>query len=445
MKRFSNEQEMVDAYAGICIDKLLDVAIQKSRIGAKDFTIRTSEFMSEIFKDFGMHSGHLDPFLDKLESLGLSINRESPFPAIEVTDKFFQVALSRRYPNLKGELADECLAVLKAAGYTKHAFAYIQGYNEFIGAVARSFPSVSVIGLNDKLDNKLAVESLKSVDNNLFKTCMTMISSVYNFDHGRVEKIGFNDKPLETLRTCLSFILSDDTKVFHCSDAVADMLMMTNNKIYKRNLPFVSIYVDVNFKYRNHTYFGMFLSSVEDHDEKIHFCDDCGDKSDGFHVIAMGIDEKDATVVYNFTAILRDGIFKPEKNDRFGKFLATFACNFLDFLHDPNVRFMKASESSGHSHKILRARYERLKIDLDKTYFIKIEDPLRRYVDNFVRMRTMHGYAYRFWVRGHFRTLHADRYGEHIGKRLWIAPFIKGQGMLVEKQYAVDKREDCPS
>jgi hypothetical protein len=80
------------------------------------------------------------------------------------------------------------------------------------------------------------------------------------------------------------------------------------------------------------------------------------------------------------------------------------------------------------------------KIDLDKTYFVKIENPLRRYIDEFVRMRTRAKYSHKFWVRGHFRHLKADRY--HEKKTLWIVPFIKGQGILIQKNYDVEKGKE---
>jgi hypothetical protein len=359
-----------------------------------------------------------------------------------ITESGYGVVLLRRFPNLSSELLAQAAKMLESSNFSQNSFSYIQGLNEFFGKLRNAVGEDGLM-MRDNLMNEVSVGILKSMDNNLFKTAFSLVSSIENIEQGNVPQDVLNDKPSETLASGLRCIVDSKTKVFHCSDAVAEMLAMTRNKIYKRNLPFPCIFVDVNFKYgKYHMYFGMIISSIASNPERLTFTDECGEKADGFHVIAMGVDERDKSVVYNFTAVVRDGLFKPQINERSMQFLATFACNFLDFLHDPNVRYVKASESYGHSHKILRARYERLNIDLEKTYFIKIEDPLRRYVDNYVRMRTMKGFSHRFWVRGHFRTLHADRYGEHIGKRLWIAPYIKGQGMLVEKRYDIEKRED---
>lgn len=55
-------------------------------------------------------------------------------------------------------------------------------------------------------------------------------------------------------------------------------------------------------------------------------------------------------------------------------------------------------------------------------------------------MRGSRGYSHKFWVRGHFRWLRAERYGENIGKKLWIAPFIKGKGVMLHKEYDLNKQ-----
>ena len=49
-------------------------------------------------------------------------------------------------------------------------------------------------------------------------------------------------------------------------------------------------------------------------------------------------------------------------------------------------------------------------------------------------------FNYSFWVRGHFRQLKSDRYSKK--KRIFIAPYIKGEGVLVDKLYSLNRREE---
>jgi len=421
------------------LDKFLDEFIRKKRSGeGKHITMSVRDFALDLPRKWKLTEADVDDIFENLNRSGMVTNLEDGMKG--GSEKFLFFALYNRFPDIPAEKMTDYFELLSASDFSANSLAHVHGLNDF----CRSLNDIGKLKKRGdiKYSNDEIMDALKSVDNNLFRFSYSMVGSVENFKSGAVMKIGDNELPEETLKSCLSFIMTDKSKIFHCSDAVADLLMLTDNEIGKRNLPFSSVFVDVNFKHKRHVYFGMLLTSIEREGDLLVFSKKTGDDVAGFHVLAMGYDVKDNSIVYNFTAVTDDGLYKPSRNDHYGKFLAEFACNFLDFLHDPNVHYVKASESSGHSHKFLRARYERLKIDLDKTYFIKIEDPLRRYIDQCAHMRTMKGYSHRFWVRGHWRTYRSERYGERVGTRQWIKPFIKGKGMLIEKRYDIEKRED---
>ena len=71
---------------------------------------------------------------------------------------------------------------------------------------------------------------------------------------------------------------------------------------------------------------------------------------------------------------------------------------------------------------------------IPSTFTIRITGKLKEYIDD-IESKGLWTYAYKFWVRGHFRTFKDPRYKENVGKRLFIPPFIKGKGMLIEKDY----------
>jgi len=65
---------------------------------------------------------------------------------------------------------------------------------------------------------------------------------------------------------------------------------------------------------------------------------------------------------------------------------------------------------------------------------------LRRYISN-LKSNGHIDYSHKFWVRGHWRTLKNEkRYKDSVGKKMWIKPFIKGKGILIDKKYELKKK-----
>lgn len=65
---------------------------------------------------------------------------------------------------------------------------------------------------------------------------------------------------------------------------------------------------------------------------------------------------------------------------------------------------------------------------------IRLYGRLKEYIEKTIAGERFH-FNYRFWVRGHFRQLQSNKFKEK--KRIWILPFIKGQGNLIDKTYEV--------
>lgn len=110
-----------------------------------------------------------------------------------------------------------------------------------------------------------------------------------------------------------------------------------------------------------------------------------------------------------------------------------FMCNFLDFMLNPDVSIINVERTKEQNEK----RIKRGKIALPNYGFIKISGQLKIYLDD-LRSGKHASYSHKFWVRGHFRTLRNEkRYGDKVGTRIWIPPYIKGSGILIEKMYEV--------
>jgi len=274
-------------------------------------------------------------------------------------------------------------------------------------------------------------------DNNLFKTMFSMVQfSIKDF---RASGHNVPEKDRQSIDLAFNCLLNEG-KVFKISQPLTAMLEKTNNKVYGRHLPFPIVFIDTNIEVNKRLHiFGLTLLRIHSIAGENEFCRDLNCKEDhGMMVMAMGYDPTDNGIRYLYESVYPDGVEKKDKQYKELKDITTFACNFLDFLNEPSVQYIKHDEG----YKFTRTMKNQLKdaedkkLDMNKTYFVKIEQPLKRYVDEFVTLSRHQKFTHRFWVRGHFRTLRKkERFGENVGKKIWITPFIKGTGVLLEKQY----------
>jgi len=116
------------------------------------------------------------------------------------------------------------------------------------------------------------------------------------------------------------------------------------------------------------------------------------------------------------------------------KLLYNFVVNFLNFINNPEIEYLEHKRDEKTNARRIRQR----KIPLPNSIEVKVTGTLKIYLDRIISYEKFN-YSHRFWVRGHFRTLRDERYKENVGKRIWILPFIKGSGILVNKAYEVGK------
>jgi len=116
------------------------------------------------------------------------------------------------------------------------------------------------------------------------------------------------------------------------------------------------------------------------------------------------------------------------------KFIHKFVINFLNFIHNPEVELIEHKRSE----KSIARRKKEGKVPIQSSSTIKVNGTLKKYIDMVEGQGHMLNFGYRFWVRGHYRRLMSDRYKEK--KIIFIPPFIKGKGILVEKFYSVKKK-----
>jgi len=105
--------------------------------------------------------------------------------------------------------------------------------------------------------------------------------------------------------------------------------------------------------------------------------------------------------------------------------------NFLCFVNSPDIEYVTKIDTPRDT----KIRKRKGKPQRPPIASIILTDPIKRYLSK-QRLGEKMVYSHRFWVRGHWRTLrNIKRYGENTGKNIWIKPYIKGDGLLINKNY----------
>lgn len=233
---------------------------------------------------------------------------------------------------------------------------------------------------------------------------------------------------------------------FHINDNLNSLLWNTKNEVKYRKLPFQLMFIDTSIVLNGK---GNIAKSNEDVYDMNAWMDII-QKPEGNRVIrGIFIDDMEDNigitilVEYNGTISLYDsnllGCGIENKNCVFmqneKKLIKQYICNVLDFINQPEVDIIKVERSKEQNLKRIKRGKLSVNIDLE----VKIHGRLKIYLDKLISSGKLN-YSHKFWVRGHFRTLrNEERYKDKTGTKIWIPPYIKGEGILTNKEYDVEK------
>ena len=127
-----------------------------------------------------------------------------------------------------------------------------------------------------------------------------------------------------------------------------------------------------------------------------------------------------------------------KSTDKKGRvFMHNFLLSFLNLLYNPEIEIVEVLRSEKNNAR----RIKQGKPAIPSLHKIKITGKLRQYIDTISNLGHFDNkYHYRFWVRGFYRKLTADCY--KIKRVIFVPPFIKGQGILIDKFYKVEDKQD---
>ena len=218
-------------------------------------------------------------------------------------------------------------------------------------------------------------------------------------------------------------------RLVEVEEDIMPLIINTDNKIFYRNLFFPSVFFNNNIKFEHVLVKGLLI-----YDDDI---------NEDYTITAVCLDLRDYgfyTVMFNLIKQTEDRPLLKTKEDiefsiKLHDYLRKIICNFVDLVegNDEEIDVVEIITDREQNLK----RIKRGKIPFPTKVFIKAKKEFKKYVQEFNQNLEKNGFGYKFLVMGHFRHFRAERYKHVKGSKIWIKPFLKGEGIFVSKEYKV--------
>ena len=242
-----------------------------------------------------------------------------------------------------------------------------------------------------------------------------------------------------------------EAHIFHVDEDVTKLLALTKNKIHFMRLPFNNLFIDCKIDFGRLQVEGIHLIACKPLEgTKFTIIEDAN--YDNFHFFYFLKDKDKPDVKYFEFGMIEtsDELEEKFKEDvrlrseeeeisfdeamNTSKNIKIFIMNFLSLLENPEVEVVE--RKANEERNIKRASHGKQTIPTRN--FVVVKGTIKAYIEQ-LKTGKHFSFSHSFWVRGHFRKLEDERYKAARGKILWVFPFIKGTGLLIEKIRVVEK------
>jgi hypothetical protein len=240
-------------------------------------------------------------------------------------------------------------------------------------------------------------------------------------------------------------------KVFAVEPETTMLLTLTKNKIVFKRLPFANIFIDAKINFGRETVFGIQLSACKYKEDVSFERVDDGEEYDNIHFFYFLNDTEHPDSVYfehgmvyssenlekrididlKKRAVEQEISFDEMKKN--SENVKIFIMNFLDFLNTPDVEVVVRNPNPERNDKRARAG----KFPMPERRFVIVKGKIKDYITHLTTGNHWK-ISFSFWIRGHFRTYRDKRYKLAKDLSQWIFPYVKGRGVLREKNYLVE-------
>ena len=251
-----------------------------------------------------------------------------------------------------------------------------------------------------------------------------------------------NNPSLRTSEPNLEFIKGieesfSQSKLFECEEAVKTLLFLTKPTKTKPKLPFENIFLDVSIKTeQNNELIGLLVREGElfkgTGQDKIQV-------GKGLRITTFLKSEEEGVFITlnpngndNLELTIEGEKIKNKATRKLQKNITDFVYNFVNFINSPEVKIIEVQRNEKNQKRRIREG----KSILPSSKKIILTGYLKEYVNELVTSGQIR-YSHKFWVRGHFR--HYQKYHQKV---IWILPYIKGKGVLIEKKYKLERGKE---
>ncbi len=113
------------------------------------------------------------------------------------------------------------------------------------------------------------------------------------------------------------------------------------------------------------------------------------------------------------------------------KTIVSYIINMLLFLNEPRVVTYNLSSNN-------KRREKKGLIPIPTQLVTRITPELQEYIN--INYESHSKLGFMFDVRGHWRVLSHERYGDNVGRKIWIAPFVRGEGLKVKQVFSIEHK-----
>ena len=241
------------------------------------------------------------------------------------------------------------------------------------------------------------------------------------------------------------FKVMKEAKYFEIPDNINLLLQNTSNEIRKVRMPHYFLFLDFSIVIYDKIFHSALITDLIQIKEKLKnekLKQDTPEKIDVMSFFSC--EEGVGWAKFNLIE---------KQKDKYIKKLQEYIFNFVDFVNNEDIKFMFREKSEKNQER----RIKNNKIPLPSFRKIYVIGYLKKYLDQLQSDELKTRFNHRFWVRGHFRRFldknkYKKLYKEYKegklknieGKtynledsflRIWVYPYIKGEGILVGGKY----------
>ena len=243
----------------------------------------------------------------------------------------------------------------------------------------------------------------------------------------------------------------DKFRILEIDESIMELILYTDNTAFFRPIFLPSFFINNTFEFGNYYVKGILVYQCARKDDKSVNIDENIVPND-IRIYFVTFDS-DNFITSDFDISLRKiekdeigskiRIFflnKKEKVKELFNRVLLLVCNVIDLIEgnkeELELREIKSSPAQNEK------RIKKGKIPIKDRIIIKPKKQLLNYINEFEKNYAKFHYSHKFVVRGHWRHFMAERYKYAQNKKIWIRPYIKGEGLLIQKSYTlIDERE----